>query len=63
MIGQVLSGNYRLSDLVGSGGYADVYLARAGTNATMALACPCPFLSRLPVKSGSRDARSGALPS
>jgi tRNA A-37 threonylcarbamoyl transferase component Bud32 len=28
MIGQVLSGNYRLTDLVGSGGYADVYLAR-----------------------------------
>ena len=28
MIGQVLDGNYRLTDLVGSGGYADVYLAR-----------------------------------
>ena len=28
MIGQVLSGSYRLTDLVGSGGYADVYLAR-----------------------------------
>ena len=28
MIGQVLNGNYRLTDLVGSGGYADVYLAR-----------------------------------
>ena len=28
MIGQVLNGNYRLTDLVGTGGYADVYLAR-----------------------------------
>jgi serine/threonine protein kinase len=28
MIGQVLNGNYRLTDLVGAGGYADVYLAR-----------------------------------
>ena len=28
MIGQVLNGTYRLTDLLGSGGYADVYLAR-----------------------------------
>jgi serine/threonine-protein kinase len=28
MIGQVLRGTYRLTDLIGSGGYADVYLAR-----------------------------------
>jgi serine/threonine-protein kinase len=28
MIGQVLNGSYRLTDLIGSGGYADVYLAR-----------------------------------
>lgn len=28
MIGQVLNGTYRLTDVLGSGGYADVYLAR-----------------------------------
>jgi serine/threonine-protein kinase len=49
MIGQVLNGNYRLTDLLGSGGYADVYLARdLRTNAVVAVKILHPHVAQDP---------------
>src|SRR3954463_3888224 len=49
MIGQVLSGTYRLTDLLGSGGYAEVYLARdLRTNTVVAVKILRPHVAQDP---------------
>src|SRR4051794_40301715 len=49
MIGQVLNGTYRLTDVLGSGGYADGYLARdLRTNTIVAVKVLHPHVARDP---------------
>ena len=49
LVGQVLGGSYRLVDLIGTGGFADVYLARdLHSNVTVAVKVLHPHIARDP---------------